>query len=58
MKTAFQSKNDHPGYSCERAPWALVTVVGPFLINLWSSITSGWNRVKTSWGTMFRGLSC
>src|ERR1035438_495760 len=22
-------KNDHPGYSCERAPWALVTGVGP-----------------------------
>lgn len=19
-------KDDHPGYSCERAPWALVTV--------------------------------
>ncbi len=26
MKTG---KNDHPGYSCERAQWALVTGVGP-----------------------------
>ena len=26
MKTR---KNDHPGYSFERAPWALVTGVGP-----------------------------
>jgi hypothetical protein len=23
-------ESDHPGYSCERAPWALVTGVGPF----------------------------
>ncbi len=28
MKNEGQ-KNDHPGYSCERAQWALVTGVGP-----------------------------
>lgn len=26
MKTG---KNDHPGYSCERTQWVLVTGVGP-----------------------------
>jgi len=28
MRVAHQ-RSDHPGYSCERAPWALVTGVGP-----------------------------
>lgn len=30
MNRRLQQKNDHPGYSYERAPWALVTGVGPF----------------------------
>jgi len=29
-----KEENDHPGYSCERAPWALVTGVGPLNFQL------------------------
>jgi len=32
IRILFQ-KDDHPGYSCERAPWALVTGVGPLALN-------------------------
>jgi hypothetical protein len=32
MKTR---KNDHPGYSFERAQWALVTGVGPLNLLFW-----------------------
>lgn len=38
MDILIQLKNDHPGYSYERAPWALVTEVGPFQLFLYRNI--------------------
>src|ERR1041385_5096102 len=32
-----EPKNDHPGYSFERAPWALVTGVGPLNSSGWAN---------------------
>lgn len=46
MDRRLQQKNDHPGYSCERAPWALVTGVGPFQLNSANTVVPFLQGVK------------
>lgn len=46
MKIYLQQKSDHPGYSCERASWALVTGVGPFLNRLLLVLSIIYEKVR------------